>query len=116
MSNYTHDCDGCTFLGTDQRGGDWYVCGKPKMRSIIRRFGNEGCEYESGLIAGCVEMTRLEILSARMGFEFNDHEMIRYAKIYVGKQKEYKSAADGRDNGPDFEDENLLRMVSGGKG
>ncbi len=108
---HEHDCDGCTFLGTDQRGKDWYVCGKPKMRSLIRRYGSKGSDYESGLIAGCVTMTYLERLAARMGFEFNEHEMKRFAQIYIKDQVEYKSIADSRDNGPAPEDEELLKGV-----
>ncbi len=113
MPNFTHDCDKCTFLGTDDEGRDWYVCGLPKMRSLIRRYGNEGCEYESGLIAGCVVMTRFEILASRMGFKFNDHERMRFGDIHIKKQSEYKSAADGRDNGPSAEDDDLLKSESG---
>ncbi len=110
--SFEHDCDGCTFLGTDQRGKDWYVCGKSELRSLIRRYGSDGCEYESGLVAGCVTMTHLERLAARMGFEFNDHEMKRFAQIYIKEQTEYKSIADSS-NGPALEDEDLLGKGQG---
>lgn len=63
---WTHDCTNCRFLGTDSKGGDWYVCERPKLdkddaerRSLLRRDGHEGPDYTSCPIAGCVEMTQL---------------------------------------------------------
>ena len=38
---YEHDCDYCTFLGTEE-GQDLYLCGA----SLVRRFGNE--PHENG--------------------------------------------------------------------
>lgn len=109
MSKFEHSCDGCTFLGTDQKGRDWYVCGKPESRSLILRHGNRMSEYQSCPVAACVAMTALERLAARMGFEFNDYELKRLAQIYLREQTEYKSIADSRDNGPAQEDEGLLK-------
>ncbi len=113
MSIYEHDCDNCTFLGTDKRKTDWYVCGPPDMRSLIRRHSSEGCEYTSGPIAGCVTMTELEKLAARMGFKFNNFELVRFGKLYVDKKVSYSSAKDVGENGPHMADQYLLSQENG---
>ncbi len=114
MPIHEHDCDNCTFLGTDKKETDWYVCGPPDMRSLIRRHSSDGPDYTSGLIAGCVTMTELEKLAVRMGFEFNDFELVRYGKLYVDDKASYFSAQDVAENGPDMEDERLLAPKDGG--
>lgn len=46
---FTHDCDGCKFLG-NYNGQDLYFCGNGRpFPTVIARFGNEGSQYQSGL-------------------------------------------------------------------
>jgi len=44
---FTHDCDGCKFLGQDE-AHDFYFC-PSSMPTVIARYGNDGPEYTSGL-------------------------------------------------------------------
>jgi hypothetical protein len=66
-------------------------------------------------------MTPLERLAARMGFEFNDYEKLRFAKQYIARDIEYKftdksairssaslSSSNNAEEGPAAEDEELL--------
>jgi hypothetical protein len=50
MPKFTHDCDKCQFLGTEQ-GCDLYICASRMIKglgpSIIARFGNDGPQYAS---------------------------------------------------------------------
>ena len=43
---FTHDCDGCRFLGQFERF-DLYFCQKCDGGSVIARYGDEGDEYAS---------------------------------------------------------------------
>ena len=54
MPRHKHDCDACQFLGVwdDKDRYDLYVCGQDKVaNTVIARWGSEGSEYVSGLIA-----------------------------------------------------------------
>ena len=57
---FTHDCDNCKFLGlypkTTKIVHDLYICIHKDRASIIRRFGNEGSEYWSMDITGCIRI------------------------------------------------------------
>ena len=46
---YKHDCDVCVFLGSFQLYVDYdlYLCEAGK--TVIARWGSEGCQYDSGL-------------------------------------------------------------------
>lgn len=52
---FTHDCDACVFLGSDDLH-DFYFCRGDGSRSVeisatvIARFGSRGPEYASGII------------------------------------------------------------------
>ena len=49
MPRFTHDCDTCTFLGSDE-GHDFYFCGSSHpFPTVIARYGSDGPEYASGL-------------------------------------------------------------------
>jgi hypothetical protein len=50
---YQHDCDQCVFLG-QWNEYDLYFCGEQGdvFTTVIARYGNEGCEYSSGLVFG----------------------------------------------------------------
>lgn len=56
---FTHDCDGCGFLGSDQTH-DYYFCGpSTPYPTVIARFSSRGPDYMSGLeIALHVKATR----------------------------------------------------------
>lgn len=109
IPKWDHNCDNCVYLGTDSKGCDWYVCTDVgNDRNIIRRYGFEPHEYESSPIAGTIQMTRLERLAARMGFEFTMKEIHKFGLKYIKQNTEYKSHKDSLDNGPLAEDENLL--------
>jgi hypothetical protein len=52
---FTHDCDRCTFLGTetDPEGGclaDLYHCLDIIGPTVIARWSNEGRDYTSGMV------------------------------------------------------------------
>ena len=109
-ANFIHDCERCQYLGTDAQGSDWYACGKwNECRTLIRRFGGEDYEYESGKIGVTVTPQRIVIRAARMGFKFNDAEKQKFAEAYIRDFKAYKSMQDSRE-GPAAEDEELLSM------
>ena len=108
MPKHTHDCQSCTFLGTDKQGTDWYVCGSPESRSLIRRFSSEGSDYVSVPIAGTVQMSRLEQRAVRMGFQFNSHELERFGRLYVESKKQYSSMVEAQSCDIDMEDDTLL--------
>lgn len=106
---YPHDCEGCHFMGTDTQGSDWYVCGKWKEpRTLLRRYGEEDYEYESGTIGVTVVPQRIVVRAARMGFKFNDAELRRFGEAYVKDFTSYKSIQDSEE-GPACEDEELLK-------
>ena len=46
---FTHDCERCTFLTTENEH-DLYFCGQRGYPTVIARYGNDGPEYKSGLI------------------------------------------------------------------
>lgn len=43
---FTHDCENCKVLGSEN-GNDWYVCIRESGTELIRRFGDDGPEYSS---------------------------------------------------------------------
>lgn len=45
---FTHDCDSCRFLGTFEQH-DLYYCSNDTQNTVIARYGNDGCEYMSGM-------------------------------------------------------------------
>lgn len=45
-AKYTHDCDGCEFLGQDG-DLDMYTCMRGPGRTFIARYGSRGPEYAS---------------------------------------------------------------------
>lgn len=51
---FTHDCDGCQFLGRHKRGQahfDLYYCSKGILNgTLLARYGNEGSEYLSSSV------------------------------------------------------------------
>ena len=50
MARYTHDCDVCKSLGVMDEF-DLYFCPQVGMPTVIARFGDDGPDYESGLMA-----------------------------------------------------------------
>lgn len=51
---YTHDCDGCKFLGALVKHGfryDLWYCARCDEGSLIARFGDDGPSYASSPIA-----------------------------------------------------------------
>jgi len=51
---YQHDCESCSFLGSMTSGEceyDLYYANHGGIPdTVIARFGNDGCEYSSGMI------------------------------------------------------------------
>jgi hypothetical protein len=45
---FQHDCDGCTFLGSDEKH-DFYYCPQGNLPTVIARWDNDGPSYTSGL-------------------------------------------------------------------
>lgn len=50
-ARFTHDCECCKFLG-HRIDHDWYICGDlGGMSTLVARYGNDGPEYWSSLVA-----------------------------------------------------------------
>lgn len=59
---FTHDCDECVYLGPLTQGPteigfregryDLYVCERNKLPTVVARYGDDGCEYYSGMGTG----------------------------------------------------------------
>jgi hypothetical protein len=104
---FKHDCDVCSFyaqLNYDGRICDIYLCKEsPKVRTIIARYGNDGCQYHSGELFECVELTRLDRFALSYGLELNEAEKDRLLKCFFSmdkqrwKREDYNLFAPGED-------------------
>ena len=71
---YTHDCDSCEFLGQYDKY-DLYVC--PDEPTIVARYGNDGCEYGSGLdFAVCCSQSEKYRKALRLALKTRHRDVI----------------------------------------
>lgn len=54
IPRYKHDCDKCVYLGQHENY-DLYYCEQSGLPTVICRWGNNGCDYHSGLYANYEE-------------------------------------------------------------
>lgn len=47
---FTHDCDRCTYLGSDL-DCDYYHCTKGSRPTVLARYSSHGPDYESGALS-----------------------------------------------------------------
>lgn len=90
-------CSTCTFIGTGWYDGqevDFWVCGADGYaRSLLARFGNKVAEYYSTTVAGCHDLTGLELAALEQGWEPSPAERDQYFRILL----KYRRDAMGRD-------------------
>jgi len=113
MPKFKHDCKGCSFVGTDSQGKDWYLHGtNDQCRTIVRRLSNHPEDYQSVTIGETVKITNLEVTALRMGFQLNDLELIRYGQKFVQDAASWKSVKESRESWLDWNDESLFSNCS----
>lgn len=91
---FEHDSDCCKFVCTgkyDNANVDFYLCGDglKTPRTLIARYGNDGCEYASGELFICTMLTRLDKVALQRGLDLTslEKEKLLTALMYQEKAR-----------------------------
>jgi hypothetical protein len=74
---WQHDCDGCLYLGQDEKH-DFYYCARCDDGSVIARYGDQPWEYASSMV--CLVWQVLK--HGRIIFETGEHVPGTDPRIY----------------------------------